>query len=52
MTPHVKATLYFAILTVLSGCGGGANVSTTLLITPEEVDEAAKLTVNYRPPGE
>jgi uncharacterized protein with GYD domain len=32
--------------------GGGANVSTTLLVTPEEIDEAAKLIVNYRPPGE
>lgn len=31
---------------------GGATINTTLLVTPEEVDEAAKLTVNYRPPGQ
>lgn len=30
---------------------GGARVSTMLLLTPEEIDEAAKKSVNYRPPG-
>jgi uncharacterized protein with GYD domain len=29
----------------------GAHVSTTVLITPEEMDQAAKKSVNYRPPG-
>ncbi len=31
--------------------GGGATLKTTVLITPEEVDEAAKKSVDYRPPG-
>ena len=30
---------------------GGATVKTTVLITPEEVDQATKKTVDYRPPG-
>jgi uncharacterized protein with GYD domain len=30
---------------------GGAHVSTTVLLTPEQVDEAAKKSVSYRPPG-
>jgi uncharacterized protein with GYD domain len=30
---------------------GGATVKTTVLLTPEEVDSAAKTSVDYRPPG-
>jgi uncharacterized protein with GYD domain len=30
---------------------GAVKIKTTVLMTPEEVDEAAKKTVNYRPPG-
>jgi uncharacterized protein with GYD domain len=30
---------------------GLVTVKTTVLMTPEEVDEATKKTVNYRPPG-
>jgi uncharacterized protein with GYD domain len=30
---------------------GGATVRTVVLLTPEEVDEAAKRSVEYRPPG-
>jgi uncharacterized protein with GYD domain len=30
---------------------GGATVKTTVLLTPEEVDAAAKVSVGYRPPG-
>jgi uncharacterized protein with GYD domain len=30
---------------------GGATIKTTVLLTPEQVDEAAKRSVNYRPPG-
>lgn len=30
---------------------GGAHVSTTVLLTPEEIDAAAKKSVNYRAPG-
>ncbi len=38
-----------AALTVNSS--GGAAVKTTVLLTPEDVDEAAKRSVEYRPPG-
>ena len=31
--------------------GGAVNLKTTVLITPEEVDEAVKKSVPYRPPG-
>ena len=30
---------------------GAVNLKTTVLITPEEVDEAVKKSVPYRPPG-
>jgi uncharacterized protein with GYD domain len=30
---------------------GGATVKTTVLLTPEQVDEAAKRSTDYRPPG-
>lgn len=30
---------------------GGAKVRTVVLLTPEEVDAAAKRSVDYRPPG-
>lgn len=36
-------------LTVTSA--GGATVETTVLITPDEIDQAAGTTVKYRPPG-
>ncbi len=31
---------------------GAAHVKTTVLLTPEEVDQAARKTVHYRPPGQ
>ena len=30
---------------------GGASVKTVVLLTPEQVDDAAKRSVDYRPPG-
>ena len=39
-----------ALSLVVNG-SGGATVSTTPLLTPEQVDEAAKRSVDYRPPG-
>ncbi len=30
---------------------GGATVRTTVLLTPEQVDEAARRSVDYHPPG-
>jgi uncharacterized protein with GYD domain len=36
---------------LLVAAAGGATVQTTVLITPEEVDQAVKKTIDYRPPG-
>jgi uncharacterized protein with GYD domain len=33
------------------GASGAAQTKTTVLITPEEVDEAAKRELTYQPPG-
>ena len=37
---------------LIVGSSGAVNVKTTVLLTAEEVDEATKLTVDYRPPGQ
>jgi uncharacterized protein with GYD domain len=44
-----NVTAAAAALTVNSS--GGAAVKTTVLLTPEEVDEAAQRSVDYRAPG-
>jgi uncharacterized protein with GYD domain len=40
-----------AAVALQTNAGGGAQVKTTVLLTPEEVDEAVKKSVEYRPPG-
>ena len=40
-----------AAFAMVVGLGGGATVTTTVLITPEEADEIVKKTADYRPPG-
>jgi len=45
---NVSATTFSLLVTA----AGGATVKTTVLITPEEVDQAAKKTLDYRPPGQ
>ena len=44
------ATVTAIVLTVTAT--GAATVKTTVLLTPEEIDEAAKKTPSYRPPGQ
>jgi len=44
---HVTAAA--ASLTVAAS--GAVNIKTTVLLTPQEIDAAAKKTVTYRPPG-
>jgi hypothetical protein len=39
-----------ASLTV--NASGAAKIKTTVLLTPDEVDQAIKKTPNYRPPGQ
>jgi uncharacterized protein with GYD domain len=40
-----------AAVALAVNASGGATLHTTVLITPEEVDQAAKKTVHYRAPG-
>ena len=44
-----SATTTAIALTI--GASGAVNLKTTVLITPEEVDEAVTKTISYRPPG-
>ena len=37
---------------LIVNASGAARARTTVLITPEEVDQATRVTVNYRPPGQ
>lgn len=47
MPDNVNAASFAMIV----GLAGGATANTTVLITPEEVDEIVKKTADYRPPG-
>ena len=40
-----------ATVALTVNAAGGASVRTVVLLTPEEVDAAAKRSVDYRPPG-
>ena len=40
-----------AAVAIAVSAAGGAGVKTTVLLTPEAVDAAAKRSVEYRPPG-
>ena len=40
-----------AAASIAVNTAGGASAEVVVLLTPEEIDEAAKLSVDYRPPG-
>jgi uncharacterized protein with GYD domain len=40
-----------AALSLAVGQSGGINTKTVVLITPEEIDQAGKKAVDFRPPG-
>ena len=40
-----------AAVTLAVAASGAAGVKTTVLLTPEEIDQAVKKTNSYRPPG-
>ena len=40
-----------AAVALAVSAGGGATVKTTVLLTPDEMDAAAKAQISYRPPG-
>ena len=39
------------LLVLLANASGAVKLKTVALITPEEVDEAVKKTMDWRPPG-
>jgi len=41
-----------AALSMTIGASGAASVKTTVLLTPEEIDQAAGRSVSYRAPGQ
>ncbi len=41
-----------AAIALTVSASGAVTVKTTVLLTPEEIDEAAKKTPSYRPPGQ
>lgn len=47
--PDNVTTTAFALII---NTAGAAKVQTTVLITPEEIDQAIKKSVDYRPPGQ
>jgi uncharacterized protein with GYD domain len=47
MPDNVSATAIALAIT----CSGAARIKTVVLLTPEEVDQATKKSVNYRAPG-
>jgi uncharacterized protein with GYD domain len=40
-----------ASISLAVGASGAARLETVVLLSPEEIDEAAKASVSYRPPG-
>lgn len=40
-----------AAVSLAANASGGINCKTTVLMTPEEMDEAARKPLSYRPPG-
>jgi uncharacterized protein with GYD domain len=40
-----------AAMSLIENSTGAVNVTTTVLLTPEQVDEASERAVSYRPPG-
>jgi len=37
---------------LIAAASGAVKVKTTVLMTPEEVDEVSKISLDYRPPGQ
>ncbi len=40
-----------AAISMTVGASGAVSVKTTALLTPEDIDDAAQISVAYRPPG-
>ena len=48
---EVPDTVAIAAASLAINATGGAQVATTVLLTPEQIDEAAKKSVSYRSPA-
>ena len=48
----VPDNVSIAAASLTISAAGGFRGKTTVLLTPEEIDQAAKKTVRYRPPGQ
>lgn len=46
--PDPSAAVAFSLA---AGAGGGVQVETVVLLTPEDIDTASRKSVEYRPPG-
>ena len=51
MTFDLPDTATAAAVSLSISAGGALSITTTQLISPEEIDEACGKTVTYRPPG-
>ena len=51
LVAEVPNVLDVAAISLTVAAGGGAQITTTQLLTPEEIDAAAKRNTQYRAPG-
>lgn len=51
LVAEVPNVLDVAAISLTVAAGGGARITTTQLLTPEEIDAAAKRNTQYRAPG-
>jgi uncharacterized protein with GYD domain len=51
VTVDLPDNISAAAIALAVNATGAAQVSTVVLMTPEEIDEATRKTVDYRPPG-
>jgi hypothetical protein len=51
MVDGIDNTTAAAFSMGIAAAGTVSGVKTTVLMTPEEIDQAAKKTMSYRPPG-
>jgi uncharacterized protein with GYD domain len=50
-TVELPDNISASAFSLLVAAGGGATIKTTVLITPEEMDQATKKSMDYRPPA-
>lgn len=51
VTAELPDNITAAAVSLTIGASGGASVKTVVLMTPEEMDKAAKTSIGYRAPG-